>query len=119
MNFIGDITLYIRTGLYLLMAIEFLFLAQLYWYGYKRVKQSRIIFILQRLLLSLGVLFLCTAFLLIAKSLTHPLYEVVLLFYPFLLFPTLYYLRRFRKESIGDQDILLPKDIKVKKDKLL
>lgn len=112
---IDDISSYIRTIFYLLLGVESVFLSHLYWYGYRKVKKSKIIFVLQRLLLSLGVFFLYTSLLPIVRIIDPDLHLDFVFIIPILLLPLYYYLYRFRKETVSDQEIILPEDKKIER----
>lgn len=104
LNFWKESNQYFRVGLYLLLSIEALFLAQLYIYAYKNIKGSRIIKALKWFLFWFGTLYLFSAFIPLIRIARPDLYELAVNTVALLLVPVVYWLREFRKESLKQQD---------------
>lgn len=101
--------IYLRTILYLWLAVEFLALAQLYYVGYKNHKSSMVIKSLQRLLFFIGVFFGALTIMPIASLLDSELSGSMRNLLIFFCIPVVYYIREFRKWSLASKDMLLPK----------
>ena len=101
--------IYLRTILYLWLAVEFLALAQLYYVGYKNHKSSMVIKSLQRLLFFIGVFFGALTIMPIASLLDGELANSTRNLTTIFLLPVLYYIREFRKWSLASKDMPLPK----------
>jgi len=101
--------IYMRTTLYLWLAVEFLALAQLYYVGYKNHKSSMVIKSLQRLLFFIGLLFGALTIMPIASLLDDELSGSMRNLLIFFCIPVVYYIREFRKWSLASKDMPLPK----------
>ena len=101
--------IYLRTILYLWLAVEFLALAQLYYVGYKNHKSSIVIKSLQRLLFFTGVLFGALTIMPIVSLLDGNLASSIRNLFIFFCFPVVYYIREFRKWSLSGKNMPLPK----------
>lgn len=105
----------LRSILYLWLGVEFLLLANIYFYGYRTKKRSPIIFSLQRLLLFSGLLFLFLAFIPVLVLLNTEVYNVTIVFSKIFLIPLIFYVRGFRKNSLLEKQVPLPKKETMKK----
>ncbi len=108
METIVNISLVIRTIIYLWAGIESLFLYTLYKYGYKKFKPTPIICMLSMFFLFLGISFLLASFVTFASTppvfvLKDFIFRNIAAIFAFL---TGYYLSRFRAESLKEA----PKD---------
>lgn len=101
--------IYIRTILYLWLAVEFLALAQLYYAGYKNHKSSMVIKSLQRLLFFSGLLFGALTIMPIVSLLDGVLSASIRNLLILFCVPVVYYIREFRKWSLSGKDMPLPK----------
>lgn len=104
----------LRSVLYLWIAIEFLLLANLYIYGYKKYKPTKIILALQRIFFFGGLLFLFLTFIPILLISNTDAFDVTILLVPIVLIPLIYFLRMFREKSLDEKEVKLPEN---KKDK--
>lgn len=94
----------LRAFFYFWLAVEFIGVASLYYWGYYKVKKSRIIGTMALLFFMIGILFAFLIIVSITGAIDMERYRTIvnLLFIPFL--PLLYLIRRFRDDSLRTED---------------
>ena len=92
----------IRSVVYLWIGIESLLVAQLYYFGYKRVKPTKIIVAFQKLFAALGIMFILFAVLPILTISNHEFRDILINhgWVVWLSIPIGVSIKEIRKESI-------------------
>lgn len=101
----------LRTIIYLWIAVEFWNLSYLYWYGYKKTRGSQIIHSLQIILCILAVFFTFMSFVSVFVIVNQIVRDITIIFLPLILIPLGFAVRKFRRESLTDQSMKLPKKV--------
>ena len=99
----------IRSSLFLWNGFNFLILAHLYYFGYQRIKSSRIIASLCYLNLTLGLMYTISSFLPIVRIMDRQIYLNLVPFTTLLHLPIGIFVQWFREESLRDQDVEITK----------
>lgn len=99
----------VRSLIFLWNGFNFFLLYHLYYFGYQRIRPSRIIGSLAYLYLALGTMYTLSSFLPVINVVNRPLYLSLLPWTTILHLPVALFAQWFRLESLSDQSIHVKK----------